>query len=313
MTLCVSLVIAAAACGGGHDNAEQIDLREEARGIPWELLSGKIAYARWDSPLSYGHSRGLVFLIDVAAREVRLIRDVPVTSRPPNYTTTGYAVDLALRRDGTSVTFAIMNPQYSSWELRDLSLSDGAETLLFPDSNAHHLYPSWSRDGHLAYWNNGSSGRGMFVDGVFLLGGCDNSRLAWTASGAVIVSLENENSQGNLCLADPATHAITPLLVNEGPEWDAEIYSQPALSPDGSRIAYVRWGLHVTENVWVADVDGSNRVQLSHDGGYQPAWSADGKSVLFNHWGKDLYLADVATGALTQVTQHPVDYVDWAP
>jgi hypothetical protein len=48
------------------------------------------------------------------------------------------------------------------------------------------------------------------------------------------------------------------------------------------------------------------------------ALSADGKSVLFNNGGQNLSLADVATGALTQVTHGPpyefyVHSVDWAP
>ena len=315
VTLSVSFLLGVVGCGQKGTDAAAVDLEEEARGIPWEILSGKIVYARWEhSPAS----RSRMFLIDVEARQVRLLRDVAVTTEPPYGTVTGYVRDLAIRRDGTSVTFALLNPETRRWELRDLSFSDGTERVLYADDQAHHLYPSWSNDGHLAYVVHGVSW-GMFVDGAFLLSGCDDSRLAWTASGAVIVSLENVRSQGNLYLADPATHAITPVVVSSNPDWDAEIFSAPALSLDETKLAYVRWGHGIVENVWVADADGTHPVQLSFDYGQHPAWSTDGKSVLFAHksasppYGSNLYLADVATGALTQLTQHEADYVDWAP
>ena len=323
VTLSVSFLLGVVGCGQKGTDAATVDLEEEARGIPWEILSGKIVYARWETPApgtswERGFGRGRMFLIDVAARQVRLLRDEVVSGKPPHDTISGYVRDLAIRRDGTSITFALMDPETDHWELRDLSFADGTERVLYPDDHAHHLYPSWSKDGHLAYVVHGVSW-GMFVDGVFLLSGPDNSRLAWTASGAVIVSLENVHSQGNLYLADPATHAITPVVVSSDPDWDAEIFSAPALSLDETKLAYVRWGRGIVENVWVADANGTHPVQLSFDYGQHPAWSADGKSVLFAHksaspaYGSNLYLADVATGALTQVTQHEADYVDWAP
>ena len=72
-----------------------------------------------------------------------------------------------------------------------------------------------------------------------------------------------------------------PLLT--GPAYE----SQPAFSPDGSRIVFIsdRSG---HSNVWVANRDGSGAVQISHDAGtgnqgknvyIAPAWSADGRYV----------------------------------
>jgi Tol biopolymer transport system component len=64
--------------------------------------------------------------------------------------------------------------------------------------------------------------------------------------------------------------------ITSGMAFDAE----PVFSPDGTRIAFTsdRSG---SENLWIANADGSDPRQVSHDKGLEthssPAWSADGK------------------------------------
>ncbi len=304
------------ACGGGGGGGNNAALlEEEARGIPWELLSGKIVYARWENPTSPGNEHGRIFLIDVAARKIRLIYDVPIVNPAPSFESFGWVRDLAIHPDGTSVTFAARDPAHGTWwELHDLSLSDGTQRLLYPEANAHHLYPSWSRDGQLAYVSSADVRKTVDVDGTGRIEGSNDSRVAWTGSGTMFVSLVDPNSsQGNLYLADPTAQTRRPILVNSQPQWDAEIFDSPALSPDGRKLAYVRWGLGVQEDVWVADADGTNRVRLTTEGAWQPAWSADSREVLFTRLQSGIFLVDTATGTLTQVTQHQADYVAWAP
>ena len=67
-------------------------------------------------------------------------------------------------------------------------------------------------------------------------------------------------------------------------EVDNALYREPAWSPDGSRIAFVsdRSG---TEEIWSADVDGSNVVRHTHFSGplpSSPSWSPDGRSLVFD-------------------------------
>lgn len=67
----------------------------------------------------------------------------------------------------------------------------------------------------------------------------------------------------------------------------------PALSPDGKRVAFTRWE-HSEAGVWVIDVDGSgerNLVQVYL--ARSPAWSSDGTVIVFNR----------------QAGGHPEDYV----
>jgi Tol biopolymer transport system component/DNA-binding winged helix-turn-helix (wHTH) protein len=84
----------------------------------------------------------------------------------------------------------------------------------------------------------------------------------------------------------------------------------PDLSPDGKRMAFAstRSG---AEEIWVANRDGSNPLQVTSMGGPQcanPQWSPDGRTILFNSrrtGSADLYLLRPDTGQLTQLTDDP--------
>ena len=56
----------------------------------------------------------------------------------------------------------------------------------------------------------------------------------------------------------------------------------PSWSPDGKRIAFIS-GVDVINHVYVMDVDGRNRVQLTHDIVQKrlPSWSHDGKRIAY--------------------------------
>ena len=84
-------------------------------------------------------------------------------------------------------------------------------------------------------------------------------------------------------------------------------------SPDGSRIVFesMRSG---TQELWVADQDGRNALQLtSFNGrlGGTPAWSPDGQSVAFdlrNEDGRgDVYVVPARGGAPVRLTNDPAD------
>jgi Tol biopolymer transport system component/DNA-binding winged helix-turn-helix (wHTH) protein len=84
----------------------------------------------------------------------------------------------------------------------------------------------------------------------------------------------------------------------------------PAYSPDGKRLAFAstRSG---SEEIWIANRDGSNPLQMTSMGGPQcsnPQWSPDGRTILFNsrRSGRaDLYLLQPDTDKVTQLTSDP--------
>ena len=83
-----------------------------------------------------------------------------------------------------------------------------------------------------------------------------------------------------------------------------------AASPDGSRLAYTGRDDNVTNQIFVANLDGTGIEQLTHDldGAYSPAWSPDGSKIAYSAGGtsgddlSDLFVVDLATGESTQLT-----------
>jgi Tol biopolymer transport system component len=68
--------------------------------------------------------------------------------------------------------------------------------------------------------------------------------------------------------------------------------SQPVISPDGNRIAFISDRDGAT-NLWVADIDGANPRQLSserHAGMISPEWTPDGDYLIVTRVGADTEL-----------------------
>ena len=84
----------------------------------------------------------------------------------------------------------------------------------------------------------------------------------------------------------------------------------PAISPDGKRIAFQsdRSG---SQEVWVADLDGSDAVQLSdfHANTGSPSWSPDGRRIAFDSSASGetaLYLVDPSTALPKRVSTNGI-------
>jgi TolB protein len=83
-----------------------------------------------------------------------------------------------------------------------------------------------------------------------------------------------------------------------------------AASPDGSRLAYTGPGDDGTNQIFVANLDGTGIEQVTHGFGaaYSPVWSPDGSKIAYSAGGtsgddlRDLFVVDLATGESTQLT-----------
>jgi len=97
-------------------------------------------------------------------------------------------------------------------------------------------------------------------------------------------------------------------LTNDG---DDLIEAAPEWSPDGKQIAF-----HAAENgaktndIYLMDASGNNKKKLVEGGGdnIRPHWSPDGRYIAFSStrsskW--EVFIVEVATGAIFQVTQTP--------
>jgi Tol biopolymer transport system component len=87
-----------------------------------------------------------------------------------------------------------------------------------------------------------------------------------------------------------------PIIRSPGSE------SSPVYSPDGKKIVNIS-DQTGSDELWLSDADGGNRVQITHLGGPRagrPTWSPDGKMLLFaasGERGNDLYVTAAQAGA----------------
>lgn len=89
----------------------------------------------------------------------------------------------------------------------------------------------------------------------------------------------------------------------------------PDYSPDGRRLAFASTQSG-TEEIWVANADGSKPVQVTTLRGplcANPRWSPDGVTILFNsrrEGSADLWLLRSDTGELTRITEDPGEEIE---
>src|SRR5256886_17121728 len=98
------------------------------------------------------------------------------------------------------------------------------------------------------------------------------------------------------------SRAIASSQSNKAPADSAPSFAEPALSPDGSEIAFVSGG-----DIWTVPATGGEaRLLVSHPlSESRPIYSPDGKSLAFvsNRTGNgDIYRLDFESGELKRLT-----------
>jgi len=118
---------------------------------------------------------------------------------------------------------------------------------------------------------------------------------------------DNGNSDIYSCNADGSN--VTRLTNDAG--WDGD----PAWSPDGTRIAFIR-----NNNLFIMNADGSNVVQKTFtNDAMNPAWSRDGNRIAFTNttdWAQ-IMVIDLNNGAVSTLPYTAGEYVwptpAWSP
>ncbi len=163
--------------------------------------------------------------------------------------------------------------------------------------------PVWSPTGRkivYSMFGRGSSGTDIYLrsaDGSgesqpLLSRGPNDYAKAWTSDGAMVVLATMAEGLADISLLSlEEDRSVTELL--SGPADERE----PALSPDDRWIAYVADDSGRDE-VYVQSFPAlGSKVTISVDGGTEPLWSPDGKTLFYRH-GYRLMAVDVEPGRL---------------
>ena len=226
----------------------------------------------------------------IAERVVRPTRVFPVTSAA------GKEIDPAVSPDGTHIAFAARPPGSAAVNLHVHELATGqTRQLTFLDGHAQH--PSWAPDGRtLAFVREDNLGvftvpaEGGIPERVADCGHPEEHGLAWAPDGrGLIMAQQNEpGAPAQLVIVDIATGDARQLT---DPDLNYEGDFDPALSPNGRSVAFIRVRTSGAQDIYVAPLGGGEVRRLTFDS--QPLtgldWSADGKHIIYSSMRAGVY------------------------
>jgi len=119
-----------------------------------------------------------------------------------------------------------------------------------------------------------------------VLTGCSNQQSADGGSTAVLdtVSLSSKN----YALAYQDGEKIVATSIDTMKQISFGGATDPAISPDGNKLAYTLSDSAGHRSIWIADMENKSQGQLvvNNNNYYQAVWSADGNTIAFNIFNK---------------------------
>jgi tricorn protease-like protein len=206
-----------------------------------------------------------------------------------------FVMGLTWAPDGEHVvmqTFAYQDPGPNGENNNIIQLhrlnAAGSENYVIFDGIGPEFRPAYGTDGRLAYfagWSNDPSS-GIYIDGTPVHSlDYDNADLAWMPDGTALVYTYQwwagpPRGLVRLTLADSSsTQLVSPDT--------GEVIMHPAVSPDGARIAIMRYGgSRRGQEIWTVTATGADPRRLTNGFGDEfPTWTPGGKYIAFVRYG----------------------------
>lgn len=195
----------------------------------------------------------------------------------------------AISPDGKQLVFSEFEPPHSGMYI---TLVNGGRPLQLTDYPTG--YPTWSPDGsQIAFSRYSGNQKSFYI--MPALGGSEHrvytgpvatwpncSRLDWSPDGKSLLFPESidEGTRSRLTILSLSDLSSRPLTSPRNQQFDCE----PAFSPDGSTIAFVRGSMGgFLGDLFVLRLSGGEPVRVtSGNSGGAPAWTPDGSEIVFS-------------------------------
>ena len=290
-------------------------------------ITGRIAFTR--NPHGHQDSTHEIYLLELSTGSVHRLTNNSVADWDPDWSPDGERI--------VFVSFQLDN--YDIWAMR----GDGGGQTARIALPAWDDYPAWSPDGsQIAIASTGIT-EGVANSEIFVGSGTGSIRQVTFNTGRDEWPSWAPDGQWLACSSDRDGDMDIYLFTTDGGNivhWtdDPAYEEQPAWSPDGQWIAFIRKtqetdGDGVLErrddgdfgNLWTGRRDGSEFRQLTYDNrAADPAWSPDGRYVVFTHArdttgdgyvglddASDLWVVPATGGDPIVLLEGPEQ--DWAP
>jgi Serine/threonine protein kinase len=211
---------------------------------------------------------------------------------------------LALSPDDAKIAMTKIDPKKGANDIWVYDIARGVRSRI-TGGQANHGKPTWSRDGQRIIF--ASDGDGMYDiyaqpdDGAtppqaIWKGGDDKHPMDISLDGrTMLATLESAKTKADIWTVPLTGDAKpAPLIVTEGNDGTV------VFSPDGKWIAYASAQSGKSE-VYVRAFPNGRSMQVSVDGGDEPAWSSDGSEIYFGTRESNMVAAPFhASGATPQ-------------
>jgi Tol biopolymer transport system component len=207
----------------------------------------------------------IAFASQLPSSQIELSTMAPDGSGRTQVTSLGSASFPAWSPDGSKFALASYSTTTSNYDIWTVAVN-GTNATQLTSSLAEDIAPSWSPDGsRIAFQTNRDGDREIYVmdaDGGHLTDltnrhASEEESADWSPDGSKIVfSSIVPNGSPEVFVMNAAAGGVTRLGVGYYPTW----------SPDGNRVAFTRSAAGGT-NLFTMKADGSDVVQVTHDGG----------------------------------------------
>jgi Tol biopolymer transport system component len=249
--------------------------------------NGRIAFNRYAKDVRTEHpSRGSIFTIGVDGKGERRVTRAPVgaSDEQPDWSPDGSRI--VFTREYDDKPFEIWSVRPDGSDLRQID--PGCPPGIPSTQICEEVEPAWSPDGKkIAFFN--PFGKLKTIRGE-----------EWIEVGAIAVMDVDGSNRRQL------TQRRRPTSSED---------HEPVWSPDGTRIAFMRWNSTASppngRAIFVVNADGSGLRQVTPwnlDAGDHPDWSPDGRRILFRSPSSNILRSNIYTvrpdgSGLTQLTR----------